>query len=387
MNVQINPSNINWDSDDTILLFNKNQPTIHLILSAATRLPSLPAHIWIMTSGSHCSKLVALSKKAFLHSALAVNQHLMVSNIDRWGICLPLFHVGGLSILARAHLSSSAVFYFRSKWTASLFVTFLKQNKITLISLVPTQVYDLVLGNHSSPPSLRAVVVGGGALSQNLYHAARALGWPILPSYGLTECSSQVATAELQSLKENIFPRLKILSHVQIKMSDQHTGEISLQSDSLLTGFISLSESKQFVFQRFKKGKWYCTKDQGVKTNQFLEISVSGHLKILGEKINLRKLEDDLINLLLKYKISSFCRLVAIPHLRNGFQITLVTDCYSPQILYRIIQDFNRLQSGFEKIQTLYIMPFVPVSNISKPLYVDLLKSLAFFNIESLSTR
>ena len=386
MSIQINPSKINWDSNESILLFNKNPSITDTLLSAVAHLPNLSAHVWLMTSGSSCLKLVALSKKALLHSALSVNQHLSVSNQDRWGICLPLFHVGGLSILARAHLSSSAVSYFRSKWSASTFVTFLKQNQITLSSLVPTQVYDLVLEKQSAPSSLRAVVIGGSALSQSLYHAARALGWPLLPSYGLTECSSQVATAELQSLKENTFPRLKILSHVQIKISKPSFGEIGLQSGSLLTGFVFLSGPKQFTFQRFREGEWYWTKDQGITTDQFLEISSSGHLKILGERISLNRLEDDLMNILLKYKVSHFCRLVAVPHLRNGFQITLVTDSYSFQTLYRIIQDFNQLHSGFEKIQTLYIMPFVPVSNISKPLYANLLESLAFFNIESLST-
>ena len=36
---------------------------------------------------------------------------------------------------------------------------------------------------------------GGGAVSDELYRDARALGWRVLPSYGMTECCSQVATA------------------------------------------------------------------------------------------------------------------------------------------------------------------------------------------------
>ena len=62
-------------------------------------------------------------------------------------------------------------------------------------SLVPAQVLDLVRAGLRPPPVLRAIVVGGGAISAELYRDARALGWPVLPSYGMTECCSQIATA------------------------------------------------------------------------------------------------------------------------------------------------------------------------------------------------
>ena len=45
-------------------------------------------------------------------------------------------------------------------------------------------------------------MTGGGALDPSLYKQARDLGWPLLPSYGLTECGSQVATASLSSASD-----------------------------------------------------------------------------------------------------------------------------------------------------------------------------------------
>lgn len=68
--------------------------------------------IGVMSSGtteSQEKKIILLSRSAFLASAEAVNQHLQVKASDVWYHCLPDFHVGGLSIWARAFLSGSSV--------------------------------------------------------------------------------------------------------------------------------------------------------------------------------------------------------------------------------------------------------------------------------------
>jgi o-succinylbenzoate---CoA ligase len=62
----------------------------------------------------------------------------------------------------------------------------------TLASLVPAQLTELV--GHS-PGALRAVVLGGAAAMPALVGAAVAAGWPVYPSYGLTETFGQIATA------------------------------------------------------------------------------------------------------------------------------------------------------------------------------------------------
>ena len=261
---QINPAKVDWESESSYLFFNEKLKEKKLWTSYIPILPYLKSHIWLATSGRTQQKWVALSKKALLISAHAVNQHLKVRSKDRWGVCLPLFHVGGLAMTARAHLSQSSCFFYREKWSAQGFVHFLKERKITLCSLVPTQVYDLVQAGLLAPPSLRAVVVGGESLNPVLYQQARALKWPLLTSYGLTECGSQVATAELSSLKnqgaflplkiwkncpshsalkdQSALPLLKILSHVQVKTI---RGEIALKSKSLFTGFVPLFKLKQ----------------------------------------------------------------------------------------------------------------------------------------------
>src|ERR1051326_1318394 len=72
--------------------------------------PRLEAHVFVATAGTAGAiKLVALSKRAILASAAAVNARLNATRDDVWSHVLPPFHVGGIGINARAHLSGSRV--------------------------------------------------------------------------------------------------------------------------------------------------------------------------------------------------------------------------------------------------------------------------------------
>ena len=137
-------------------------------------------------------------------SARVVNRHLKCVAGDRWLIALPLTHVAGIAVLARSFCGSFSIVKMPGAWNPKVFQNVLKTEKITLSALVPAQVYDVVGSGLSAPDSLRAVLVGGGALSPSLYRKARGLGWPLLPSYGLTELCSQAAVAGLSSVKNPI---------------------------------------------------------------------------------------------------------------------------------------------------------------------------------------
>ena len=62
----------------------------------------------------------------------------------------------------------------------------------TLASLVPAQLAELIA--HAAG-ALRAIILGGAAAMPALVDAAVAAGWPVYPSYGLTETFGQLATA------------------------------------------------------------------------------------------------------------------------------------------------------------------------------------------------
>jgi O-succinylbenzoic acid--CoA ligase len=70
----------------------------------------------------------------------------------------------------------------------------MQAERVTLASLVPTQLQQLTEQGLAAPPSLRVVLVGGAAAAPSLLARAEGLGWPVLATYGLTEASAQVAT-------------------------------------------------------------------------------------------------------------------------------------------------------------------------------------------------
>ena len=125
-------------------------------------LPELRGHVLFETSGSSGTpKWVALSKPALLASAAAVNRHLDVNTRSRWGLALPLHHVGGFGVAARAYQAGAEMSIYPGKWNAADFRAWLDRENITHTSLVPTQVHDLVSANLVSPTPLRTIVVGG----------------------------------------------------------------------------------------------------------------------------------------------------------------------------------------------------------------------------------
>jgi len=253
--------------------------------------PDLEEHVWVATSGTGgAMKVVALSRTALEASARAVNRHLAVSASDCWLNPLPTFHVGGLGIEVRAALAGARSISLAT-WNAADFVRRANEAGATLSSLVPTQVYDLVAVNLPAPPSLRAVVVGGGACDSVLQAKAIALGWPLLPSYGLTEAASQVATAQFGA---DLAHRLPLLDHVEARVGDN--GVLELCGPSLLTGWMLFDADGNAQWADPKFGSWYRTGDRVELVGQELRVlgRVDDLVKIRGELVDIATLGREL---------------------------------------------------------------------------------------------
>ncbi|MBA3284634.1 MAG: 2-succinylbenzoate--CoA ligase, partial [Nitrosopumilus sp.] len=129
---------LDWNSPSVDLLLNSHysEATKARICIWLKKNGNIKKHVWLATSGttslpSDKLKLVGLSKQAILISAAAVNKHLESNKNDIWVNALPIFHVGGLGIHARAFLSQAKIFSFEGKWDAALFHEFLKYTKGT----------------------------------------------------------------------------------------------------------------------------------------------------------------------------------------------------------------------------------------------------------------
>lgn len=394
--LKINDFSIDWVSKDSHFLFDTNYKEAKEFKKWADKMPFYPAHIYLFTSSFR--KIALLSKEAFLTSASSVNKYLNCESKTKWFVPLPLFHVAGLAVSARAFFGDYSFVERITTWNAKAFVQDLISKKISYTSLVPAQVHDLVQKSLSPPASLQFALVGGGKLEAALYKKARALKWPLLPTYGMTEACSQIATAERVSLKGQEFPSLKILPHIKAKTVH---GILNIWSPSLLTGYFCF-KSNRFYDPKNPEG-WLPTQDKGEIQNEVLkdfsnfqnssnlnstkkkkriknililkgrsddQVKVSGHLVSL-EKLS-RKLQK-IVN-----KISSkgeFC-ITAPSHKRKGTEIVLVTNFFNFSEASNILEEFNKNIPSYEQIKTLYIIKKIPRTALLKINQSELLKQL-----------
>lgn len=337
-----------------------------LVAQLKKRCPGDPQLIWILSSGTQSVdqvKAIGLTRHALENSARAVNQALEAKPSDRWLVALPEYHIGGYAISVRARLSRSRVFRL-PQWNIKSFVRSLSVNKITLCSLVPTQLHDLVKAKIVCPKHLRALIIGGGALDSELYFEARQLGWPILPSYGLSECASQVATADLKSLNKKSFPPLKVLSHAKIKISDDR---LLIQSSAACSLVATMNRAGEFTLEDPLRKGWLPTEDLGELKNGGLHpLGRRDELiKVLGTLVSLPQIEHELRKL--AANLSGDLGVIAFRAPRSGAVLALVTDSLdSLQAWEELLGKYNQSFRGPSRIVHLCWLPQLPRTSLGK---------------------
>jgi O-succinylbenzoic acid--CoA ligase len=337
---------IDFESNESHLLLNPRMPAEERGELEAMA-PRLDAHVFVATSGTTGGlKLVALSKRAILASAAAVNGRLQATSKDVWVRVLPLFHVGGLGIEARAHLAGATV--IAMEWDAPAFAG---QRDITLASLVPAHVHDLVSAQLAAPPQLRAILVGAGARDDELDHHARALGWPLFWSYGMSECASTIAIEET------------LLPHLEARVESD--ARLAFRGAALFTGYAT----KEGIIDPKVDG-WFISEDLGELDGRMLHVRgrPGDFIKIGGESVDLRRL--DRIAAEAARAVSGDAAVFALPDARLGHVIHLaVTD-------ERIAGAFDARVLPFERARRVHLVREIPRSPLGKVLRAKLAAEL-----------
>lgn len=343
--------------------------------------------IGIVTSGTsgEMGRLIVLAKVALLASAQGVNDHLQVTVLDRWMKALPDFHVGGLGIHVRAYLSGATVVESPlERWEAFAFHRALTAADATLVSLVPTQLFDLVQRRLRAPRSLRAALIGGSRLEVALYRQAIDLGWPLIPSYGLTECSSTVAAARLGTPvgEPGDEPRLFPLPHVELRVRSD--SRLEIRSAALLTAQIRFVNGESCDEDPKQEEGWLVIDDR-VRLRDDGSLEVIGRsqdfVKVGGEGVVLSRLEERLEALKLsrnwhdvlpqqqqqQQKFDAAVLGAADPRL--GAIIVLITDAATAEAVEEVrllVDEFNRLVMPFERIRGIHCVSRLPRTELGK---------------------
>jgi len=189
-------------------------------------------HCQILTSGtSGTPKSIGLTYGNHLWSAVGSAFNLGVEPTDRWLCCLPMFHVGGLSIIVRSVIYGTTAVVHEG-FDVDKVAESLEGDGVTVISLVATQLKRLLEAEVDLLP-LRAVLVGGGPVPDDVLEEAIGRGATVVQTYGLTEAASQVTTLSPADAQRKLGSAGRPLLTTHIRIQER---EIVVQGPTVAPG-------------------------------------------------------------------------------------------------------------------------------------------------------
>jgi len=225
----------------------------------------------LFTAGSVKPKAVVHTIGNHYFSALGANQNIPFQPGDRWLVSLPLNHIGGLALIWRSLLGGGTLVLNGNKQQLP---DTIRQQKITHLSLVTAQLQHLWQDPQALTvlTQLKAILLGGGPLPQNLIQQAREAGLPLYTTYGSTEMTSQITTTKATDRK--LYSAGRLLRYRQLKIGKD--GEILVKGETLAKGYLDNGRINLPVDAQ----GWFCSGDLGA-------IDSEGCLKVTGRKDNM----------------------------------------------------------------------------------------------------
>lgn len=203
-------------------------------------LPGAPAAILLTSGSTGAPRPITLTHRNLRASSEAVRDRLSLKPGDCWLSSLSPGHVGGLALLYRAALVGSSVLT-RTRFDAEEADTLIEGGAVTHLSLVPVMLGRLleVRGEKPVPPSLRCLLIGGDNLPRLLLDRALELGYPIALTYGMTEASSQIATATPEEVRRKPGKVGRAIPGVEMRIEkpdSRGVGEILARGATVVSG-------------------------------------------------------------------------------------------------------------------------------------------------------
>ncbi len=227
----------------------------------------------LMTSGSGgVTRVVQHTYMNHISSASGSNQNIPLSQTDKWLLALPLYHIGGLSILFRSMLSGAAIVL---PDTNHGILASIQSHRVTHISLVVTQMQRLLetAGAIDVLRGMKAILLGGSAIPKSLIEKLLNLNIPVHVSYGSTEMASQITTTSSENRSWALNNSGKLLKGRDLIIS--HEGEILVKGDTLAQGY----RQGAIILSFRDESGWFHTGDVGY-------MDVKGALTVTGRMDN-----------------------------------------------------------------------------------------------------
>lgn len=217
-------------------------------------------------------------------SAIGSGLNLGTHVDDRWMAVLPLFHVGGMSILQRSVIYGITAVVHESFDPARVNRSIV-EDRVTIISVVSTMLRRMIAerGDDPYPEWLRCVLLGGGPAPEPLLRACESRNIPVTQTYGLTETASQLATlppdealVKLGSAGKPLYPNELAIEADGAITAPGEPGEIIVRGPIVTAGYFQRPEETRQAFS----GGWFHSGDAGY-------LDESGYLYVLDRRDDL----------------------------------------------------------------------------------------------------
>ena len=235
-----------------------------------------------LTSGSTGDpKVISLSFNNFIHSVIQWENEIKFLRNDKYIQCLPLNHIGGLSIIIRSQILGFESILI-NKFSASM-INNLIDSGATLISLVPSMLKRLINERQGQPfpKTLRGIILGGDNCSNKLIKYALKNGLPIYKTYGMTETCSGVSGFWLNEYPEMLNSVGRRFKGNKIKIVND---KINITGPTVSPEFRKLKQENGVI----------STSDTGYFKNKFLFLTGRSDDVVIkgGENISLSKIKN-----------------------------------------------------------------------------------------------
>ena len=331
-----------------------------------------PAAVLFTSGTSGEPRAAVLTHGNFLWGALASARNLGVREADLWLCCMPLHHVGGLSILIRAAMTGTAAL-LHDHFDAEAVSRAIDEDGVTLVSLVPTmlsRLLDVRKGRHF-PDSLRAALIGGGPAAASLLESAAKLDLRALPTYGLTEAASQVTTLPLREWPRGLASAGRRLPFIGVEIRDEADrlagpgveGEIVVSGPTVMAGYLSDPAGTEAALRRrrLRTGDVGMWDDEGrlVVLDRRADRIVTG-----GENVSPEEVERAIAS---HPAVRAAC-VVGVPSREWGQEVAVAVEPKAGRtVTLEALREHARASlSGFKLPRRFLILPSLPRSSSGK---------------------
>lgn len=254
---------------------SSSDPSQPLLRDRAPIDPALPLAMVYTSGTTGRPKGAILPRRAFVASAAASAANLGFFEHDRWLLCMPLCHVGGLSIVTRCLLARRAVI-LAPRFDPDAVLAAIDRDAATLLSVVPTMLASLLDRDARGALSrLRAILVGGAAAPFALLEECGRRGVPALTTYGLTEACSQITAQRPRTPYSPALGSGAPLPGAELRILE---GRIHVRGPMLMEGYFRGPD--RAPDPAVDEAGWFDTGDLG-------ELDAEGNLHVLARRTDL----------------------------------------------------------------------------------------------------